>query len=85
MTETVDRGLWRLLWLPPSMPYILGVTRLASCAWVAEGLTNRQIAERLFLSRHTVGSHLRHAFTHLDITSRVNLARLVVQHDQAAS
>ncbi|MBF6555068.1 MAG: helicase [Acidimicrobiales bacterium] len=21
MTETVDRGLWRLLWLPPSMPY----------------------------------------------------------------
>ncbi len=48
---------------------------------VARGLTNRQVAERLFLSQHTVSNHLRHAFAKLDITSRVELARLAAMHD----
>jgi DNA-binding CsgD family transcriptional regulator len=48
---------------------------------VAQGLTNRQVAERLFLSPHTVDTHLRHAFAKLDITSRVDLARLAALHD----
>jgi DNA-binding CsgD family transcriptional regulator len=43
---------------------------------VAEGLTNREVAERLFVSPHTVNSHLRHVFTKLGINSRVELARL---------
>ena len=46
---------------------------------VAEGLTNQQIAERLFLSRHTVGFHLRSIFRKLSVNSRVDLTRLVVQ------
>ena len=45
------------------------------------GLTNRQVAERLFVSQHTVSNHLRHAFAKLDVTSRVELARLVAIHD----
>lgn len=49
---------------------------------VARGLTNRQVAERLFLSQHTVSNHLRHAFAKLDITSRVELARLAAIHDK---
>lgn len=48
---------------------------------VAEGLTNRQAAERLFVSRHTVDFHLRQIFLKLDIRSRVELTRLVLQHD----
>ena len=48
-------------------------------AAVAEGLTNRQAAERLFLSRHTVDFHLRQIFLKLGIRSRVELTRLVVQ------
>lgn len=48
---------------------------------VARGLTNRQVAEHLSVSPHTVGSHLRRAFTKLDITSRVDLTRLVRHRD----
>jgi DNA-binding CsgD family transcriptional regulator len=52
---------------------------------VAEGLTNREVAERLFLSPHTVNSHLRHVFTKLGIKSRVELARFHQQEADAAS
>jgi DNA-binding CsgD family transcriptional regulator len=45
---------------------------------VAEGLTNKQVAARLFLSRHTVDSHLRSIFRKLDINSRVELTRVVM-------
>jgi DNA-binding CsgD family transcriptional regulator len=43
---------------------------------VAEGLSNRQVAARMFLSTHTVAFHLRHVFWKLGVTSRVQLARL---------
>jgi DNA-binding CsgD family transcriptional regulator/tetratricopeptide (TPR) repeat protein len=50
----------------------LSVARL-----VASGLTNREVAERLYLSVHTVSSHLRSSFTKLDIKSRTELANIV--------
>ena len=49
---------------------------------VGEGLTNREAAARLYLSPHTVSMHLRHAFTKLGINSRVELARVVLEHDR---
>ncbi len=52
----------------------LGVARLA-----AEGLTNRQIGDRLFISRRTVGTHLAHVFQKLGINSRVQLAAEVAR------
>jgi DNA-binding NarL/FixJ family response regulator len=44
---------------------------------VADGLSNREIGERLFMSHRTVGAHLRHVFTKLGITSRTQLAALL--------
>jgi DNA-binding CsgD family transcriptional regulator len=43
---------------------------------VAKGLTNRQIAARMYLSIHTIAFHLRRVYCKLDITSRVQLATL---------
>jgi DNA-binding CsgD family transcriptional regulator/tetratricopeptide (TPR) repeat protein len=53
----------------------LAVARLA-----AAGYTNRGIADRLFVSPHTVNTHLRHVFDKLDIRSRVDLTRVVGHH-----
>ena len=39
----------------------------------AQGLSNREIGERLFLSHRTIGSHLYRIFPKLEITSRVQL------------
>jgi DNA-binding CsgD family transcriptional regulator len=47
---------------------------------VAGGLTNRNIAEYLNLSPHTVDAHLKHIYTKLDIHSRVDLTVLALQH-----
>lgn len=46
--------------------------RIAQMA--ARGLTNKQIAQDLFLSTRTIETHLRHACQKLDITSRTQLA-----------
>ena len=48
-----------------------GERRVAALA--AEGASNRQIAEHLFITQATVETHLRHAFRKLGITSRADL------------
>lgn len=45
----------------------------------AEGLTNREIAERLFVSRRTVATHLEHVFQKLGFSTRVRLAAEAVR------
>ena len=45
---------------------------------VADGLTSRQIAERLFVSPRTVDAHLAHIYRKLGISTRARLAAMVV-------
>jgi DNA-binding CsgD family transcriptional regulator len=49
-------------------------------AHVAAGKTNRQIAELLRVSRHTVDAHLKHIYVKLDIHTRVELTVLTLRH-----
>lgn len=54
-------------------------TQRAVAEHVAEGLTNARVAERMFLSRHTVDFNLRQIFQKLGIRSRVALARVYLE------
>jgi DNA-binding NarL/FixJ family response regulator len=48
---------------------------------VAQGLTNPQIAERMFISRATVKVHVAHTFQKLDISNRAELTAMAVRRE----
>ena len=45
-------------------------------SFVAQGLSNREVAAKLFLSPRTIDFHLRNVFAKTGITSRSELARI---------
>jgi two-component system, NarL family, nitrate/nitrite response regulator NarL len=47
---------------------------------IAAGFTNRQIAEKLFITEHTVKNHVKHLLEKLVLSNRVQLAAYAVQH-----
>jgi predicted ATPase/DNA-binding CsgD family transcriptional regulator len=58
-------------------------TELTVAQAVAEGLSNPQIATRMFISRRTVATHLTSIFRKLDISTRAELAAHAARrHDQ---
>ncbi|QMU73036.1 AAA family ATPase [Streptacidiphilus sp. P02-A3a] len=56
----------------------LQIARLA-----AQGLSNKEIGERLYLSHRTVGSHLYRIFPKLDVSTRAQLATLLGAREAA--
>lgn len=64
---------------PSSPAALLGLTRaeLAVARLVATGMTNREVANQLYVSVKTVEYHLRNSYIKLDITSRRALADLL--------
>lgn len=60
-------------------PHELSIAQLA-----AQGLTNREIGQRLYLSHRTVSTHLHRIFPKLGISSRGDLAALLPTLDDAA-
>ena len=52
---------------------------------VATGQTNRQVGAALCLSPHTIDAHLRHIYTKLGITSRVQLVHLLLTGTEPAT
>jgi DNA-binding CsgD family transcriptional regulator len=52
-------------------------TERAISLLVTKGLTNGAVAKQLYISPHTVNTHLRHVFTKLGVSNRVALAGVV--------
>ncbi|MBB6474844.1 DNA-binding CsgD family transcriptional regulator/tetratricopeptide (TPR) repeat protein [Sphaerisporangium rubeum] len=77
-------GVRRRHWAQPQRPPYgwdsLTDTERAVAGLIAQGMTNRQAAERMFLSPHTVSTHLRRMFPKLGVASRVELTRVVAEH-----
>jgi DNA-binding CsgD family transcriptional regulator/tetratricopeptide (TPR) repeat protein len=58
-------------------------TECTASRLVAQGLNNQQIADRMYISIHTVACHLRQTYRKLNIGSRVELARIVIERHAA--
>jgi DNA-binding CsgD family transcriptional regulator/tetratricopeptide (TPR) repeat protein len=54
-------------------------------AALAEGLTNKEIGQRLFISERTVGVHVGHIFDKLQVRSRVQASRVYLTAPPAAA
>jgi DNA-binding CsgD family transcriptional regulator len=67
----------------PSTTAQLTPQELQIARFVAEGLSNKEVAAQLFLSPRTIDSHLRNVFSKLAISSRTQLARLPLGGDVA--
>jgi DNA-binding NarL/FixJ family response regulator len=57
---------------------LLGPQELQIARLAAEGLTNREIGQQLYLSHRTVRNHMYRIFPKLGITSRAELAAAVL-------
>ena len=64
-----------------SPPVRLSPREREVAALVAEGLTNRDIAKKLFISERTVDGHLEHLREKLDVNTRAQIATWVVRQE----
>ena len=58
-------------------------TELQVVQFAADGLTNPEIGEQMFIARGTVKMHLSHVYAKLDVRNRSELASLVVRRGRA--
>ncbi|RQX01324.1 response regulator transcription factor, partial [Micromonospora globispora] len=49
-------------------------------AAVAEGLTNKEIGQRLFISERTIGVHVSHIFDKLQVRTRVQASAIFLRN-----
>jgi DNA-binding CsgD family transcriptional regulator len=81
----VRRRHWSRQQRPVSGWDSLTETEHTVASMVAEGLSNQEVANRMFISRHTVDFHLRHIFGKLGIDSRVVLTRITLANGEQVS
>jgi DNA-binding CsgD family transcriptional regulator len=76
----VRRGRWRTAQRPARAVGLEGLSEAERgiAELVCQGLTNREIAERTYVSTNTVAFHLRNIYRKLRIASRVQLTRIIL-------
>lgn len=67
----------------PETSVRLSPREIEVAAMVAQGLTNREIAARLFISERTVDGHLEHLREKLGVNTRSQVTAWVVRHEAA--
>ncbi|HET8630656.1 MAG TPA: tetratricopeptide repeat protein [Thermomicrobiales bacterium] len=67
----------------PAYPAGLSAREVEVLRLAAQGLTDAQIAERLYLSPRTVGTHLRSIYNKLGVSSRLAATRFALEHGLA--
>ena len=65
----------------PTYPAGLSAREVEVLRLLAAGMTNPQIAERLYVSRRTVNAHLHNAYQKLGTSTRAEAARFATEHD----
>jgi non-specific serine/threonine protein kinase len=63
---------------------VLSRRQLEIARLIADDLTNRQIADRLFLSERTVETHITNILNKLGLSSRVQLSRWITELPETA-
>src|SRR5262249_55535776 len=66
--------------IAPLYPAGLSAREIEILRLVAQGMTDAEAAERLFLSLRTVSQHLRSIYNKLGISSRTAATRFAVEH-----
>jgi DNA-binding CsgD family transcriptional regulator len=82
LEEAIEYALSEEEEQPTSLPKeTAGLSRreLEILRLVAQGLTDSQVAERLFLSPRTVGQHLRSVYRKLGVPTRAAAAKAAVE------
>ena len=66
----------------PSPKYPAGLTEreVEVLRWLARGLSNQEIADKLVLSKRTVHAHLRSIYGKLDVTTRSAATRIAIEN-----
>jgi DNA-binding CsgD family transcriptional regulator/uncharacterized protein HemY len=82
---TIERSTALLATLdrrPRAAAYPAGLTvrEVEVLRLVAQGLTDAEVAARLYVSRRTVGGHLTSIYTKLGVSSRVEATRLAIHY-----
>lgn len=80
LAPEATRALIEAATQPPALGHDLTEREVEVLALMIEGLNNREIADRLTISRSTVKNHVSNILSKLEANSRTEAATLAVQH-----